>query len=574
MFLEQNLVPRSFKVKIEDTLSSTNDIRWVENYFNLLTKCVNKYLDDNELMQETMKLRYTSKGNFETDFNNLTNCPYKNADYPLSGGNQAKSFKFIEANIRNCLLAQQQRRIIAEKLAKYEFEITDSIINEVKEDLIDEDNIYTTFAEIKNIAAAKGATSLPKNKGVVLDWSVQDNQPIKTSFVNGIIYYKCDYKGRWITHKVKVPDNIKVPSGSFHKPYIYREKSSGILYMIVPYDACVDEDYIDNFAEPFRALGVDLGHIRPFAAAWSALDGSWQAGFSPSRELVQLLGKMSRVEANIEGVRKKIAAYEALAFRGSSSDFIWKMHDMQCRLSDLRDKHSRQKRKASWLFARDIVNIAVENRCFMINFEDFRGLSDKTGYWNVSEIVDFVALNADLRGIQVWLVNINNTSHTDPFSGERVEPRGDRSVVLSDGSVMDRDDVAALEISFRDGYRRRDNLRVKSRRVKRGSRSRPVRSSGSVSGGRPCSVSRTGRHKRSLRGLGGLSVRGRARLNRMVSFSFGSGASVSVAFAAGSKGLRSHSRFSGMPFGMPRNNNIIFANKRSIQQSMYVSQKW
>ena len=573
MFLEQNLVPRSFKVKIKDTLSSTNDTKWVENYFDLLTQCVNKYLDDDDLMNKAMSLRYTSKGNFETDFNKLTERPYKNKDYPLSGGNQAKSFKFIEANIRNCLLAQQQRRTIAKKLEKYKYEITDKIIKEIKEELIDEENIYTTFAEIKNIAAAKGATSLPKNKGVVLDWSVQDNQPIKMSFVNGMIICKCDYKGRWITHKIKVPDNIKEPSGSFHKPYIYREKASGILYMIVPYDACVDENYIEHFAEPFRALGVDLGKIRPFAAAWSALDGSWEAGFSPSRELVQLLGKMSRVEANIAGLRKKIAAYDELACRDSSSDFIWKMFDMKQRLADLREKHSREKRKASWLFARDIVNIAVENRCFMINFEDFRGLSDKTGYWNVSEIVDCVALNADLCGIQVWLVDINQTSHTDPFSGESVEPRGDRSVVLSDGSVMDRDDVAALEISFRGGRRRVDNLCVKSRRVD-GDRVRPVRSSGSVCGGRPRSVSRTGVHKRNLRELGLLSVRVRGRLNRMVSFSFRSGSSVSVAVAAGCKGLRSHSRLKNVPFGTFRDNNTIFANNQSIQQSMYVSQKW
>lgn len=576
MFIEPNLVLRSFKVKIEDTLSSTNDIRWVENYFDLLTQCVNEYLSDDELMQKSMELRYTSKGNFETDFSNLTNRPYKNKDYPLAGGNQAKSFRFIEANIRNCLLAQRQRRVIADKLAEYDFKVTNKIINDIKEDLIDNENIYTTFAEIKNIAAAKGATSFSKNKSVVPDWSVQDNYPIRMSFVNGMIYYKCDYKGRWITHKVKVPDNIKAPSGSFHKLYIYRDKISGILYMVVPYDACVDEDYIDSFAEPFRSLGIDLGKIRPFAAAWSSLDGSWRAGFSPSRELAQLLGKMSRVEANIAGVRKKIAAYEDLAFRGSSSDFIWKMHDMQERLCALREKHSRQKRKATWLFAHDIVNLAVENRCFLITFEDFRGLSGKTGYWNVSEIVEYVALNAELHGIQVWLVDINNTSHTNPFSGEAVEPRDDRSVVLSDGFVMNRDDLAALEISFRGERRRRDNLRVKSRRrVSEDERSRPVRSSGSVSGGRPRSVSRTGLHKRALRSCSWrLSVRERARLNRMVSFSFGSGSSVSVAIAAGCKGLRSYSRFSGVPFGTPQHNNIIFANNSSIQQSMYVSQKW
>ena len=570
MFLEHNLVPRSFKVKIEDTLSSTNDIKWIDNYFNLLTQCVNKYLADDELMHEAMGLRYTSKGNFETDFSRLTNRPYKNDDYPLSGGNQAKSFKFIEANIRNCLLSQQQRRIIADKLVKYEYKVTDKIIKEIKDDLIDE-NIYTTFAEIKNIAAAKGATSIPKCKNVVLDWSVQDNQPIKTSFFNGMIHFKCDYKGRWITHKVKVPENIKAPSGSFHKPYIYRESDSGILYMIVPYDACVDEDYIDKFAEPFKSLGVDLGKIRPFAAAWSALDGSWEAGFSPSRELVRLLEKMSRVEENISGIRKKIDAYDALACRDSSSDFAWKMHDMRCRLKELREKHSRQKRKATWLFARDIVNVAVENRCFMINFEDFRGLSDKTGYWNVSEIVDCVALNADLCGIQVWLVDINQTSHTDPFSGESVEPRGDRSVVLSDGSVMDRDDVAALEISFRGGRYRRDNLRVKSRRVG-GDRVRPVRSCGSVSGGRPRSVSRTGVYKRGLRESGKLSVRERSRLDRMVSFSFCSGSSVSVAVAAGGQVSLSHPRFvSGVPFGTPKNNNTGFVH-RSIKESMYLSQ--
>ena len=533
-YRDTDIVIRTFCVPVRRTVRTQDEYDRVDAYQRGLEDEVNSFLQDEAIMTQAMSLDIKSKGRFETGFNRLSHNRYKDKDYALSGGNQAKSFKFVEGNIRQVLVSQAERRQIAGILAAHDYDIsTAEKLSAVYDDLRAA-NLYPTIYQLRNIVSSNGAVSLPRTKRCVIDWAVQDNQPIKTSYDDGYLSFTCDYRGRWIEHRVLVPDTLKNPTGAFSKPCIYRAKS-GELMMSVPYDAYVNEDYINSLEDTHKCLGIDLGVIRPFAGSVIDSENNWVTGLAPSKELERLCEKFKRLDDDVRGTADKYRKYEALACRDSDDEFIWRMYDLGKKLEAKRMKRSLLREHIEWVFARDIVNHALENKCGMITFEDFRPLDTITGWWDVASIVRHVTMDAELHGIQVWLVNIKDTSHTNPFTGEHVEPAPKtRLVEVAHGVLMDRDDVASLEIAWRQESRRRDRSegrrKPKSRR-RAGNRKRPSlgKRKRYVVRRRPRSKSRTRLHKESL-----VALRSRKYGARHASHNISmSASSVSVVMSAG-----------------------------------------
>ena len=537
-YRDTDIVIRTFRVPVRQTVRTQDEYDWVDAYQRSLEDEVNSFLQDDAIMAQAMSLDIKNKGKFETGFNRLSHNRYKDKDYALSGGNQAKSFKFVEGNIRQVLVSQAERRQIAGILAAHDYDISTSEKLSAVYDDLRAANLYPTIYQLRNIVVSKGAVSLPRTKRCVIDWAVQDNQPIKTSYDDGYLLFTCDYRGRWIEHKVLVPTTLKNPTGAFSKPCIYRAKS-GALMMSVPYDAYVDDDYINSLEDAHKCLGIDLGVIRPFAGSVIDSENNWVTGLAPSKELERLCEKFKRLDDDVRGTADKYRKYEALACRDSDDEFIWRMYDLGKKLEAKRVKRSLLREHIEWVFARDIVNHALENKCGIITFEDFRPLDNITGWWDVASIVQHVAMDAELHGIQVWLVSIRDTSHTNPFTGEYVEPDSKtRSVEVAPGMLMDRDDVASLEIAWRPESRRRDRSegRRKPRSRRRaGNRKRPSlgRRRRGVIRRRPRSKSRTRLHKESL-----VAWRSRKRGACHASYDVSmSASSVSVVMSAGVKRL-------------------------------------
>ena len=543
---------------LRQTVKTQADYDWIDAYQTGLENEVNACLRNDELMRQAMMLDIKSKGKFETEFNKLANQRYKDADYALSGGNQAKSFKFIEGNIRQVLLSQDERRQIADILAEYDYDISAKEKLDKIYDRLHDADLYPSLFEIKNISAAKGAVSLPQLKSCVIDWAVQDNQPIKTSYDDGYLSFTCDYRGNWIEHKVLVPNNLKNPTGAFSKPCIYRDDDD-VLWMSIPYDAYVDTEYIDNLNDVYKCLGIDLGVIKPFAGSIIDSDNNWMTGLAPSKELENLCKKFERVDVDVRKTAEKYHKYEDLAYRESDDEFIWRMYDLGKQLEAKRDKRSALRSHIEWVFARDIVNHAVENKCGMITFEDFRPLNGITGWWDVSTIVKHVVMNAELHGIQVWLVNIRNTSHTNPFTGEYVVPdESTRLIEVAPNVLMDRDDVASLEVAWRPEVKRRDRSEKRKKpKSRRRAKNRKRPSLGQRNGGvkrRPRSKSRTRLHKESLvswrlRRLGAYHTSHQVSAGEMSKSDFcWFASSVSVVMSAGVKRLDYVSSVEAAPF--------------------------
>lgn len=578
-----DIIIRTFKVPLRQTVKTQANYDWIDAYQTGLENEVNACLRNDELMRQAMMLDIKRKGKFETEFNKLANQRYKDADYALSGGNQAKSFKFVEGNIRQVLLSQDERRQIADILAEYDYDISAKEKLDKIYDRLHDADLYPSLFEIKNISAAKGAVSLPQSKSCVIDWAVQDNQPIKTSYDNGYLSFTCDYRGKWIEHKVLVPNNLKNPTGAFSKPCIHRD-DDGVLWISIPYDAYVDTEYIDNLNDVYKCLGIDLGIIKPFAGSIIDSDNNWMTGLAPSKELENLCKKFERVDVDVRKTAEKYHKYEDLAYRESDDEFIWRMYDLGKQLEAKRDKRSALRSHIEWVFARDIVNHAVENKCGMITFEDFRPLNGITGWWDVSTIVKHVVMNAELHGIQVWLVNIRNTSHTNPFTGEYVVPdESTRLIEVAPNVLMDRDDVASLEVAWRPEVKRRDRSEQRKKpKSRRRSKRRKRPSLGQRRCGvkrRPCSKSRTRLHKESLvswrlRRLGAYHASHRVSAGEVFFPNFcWSASSVSVVMSAGVKRLDCVSGVEAAPFRAVgnRHGNTSLSSYTAIQNQLIAS---
>lgn len=119
----------------------------------------------------------------------------------------------------------------------------------------------------------------------------------------------------------------------------------------------------------------------------------------------------------------------------------------------LREKITCQKGKVAWLIARDVVDHAVRHHCGMMKMEDLGFVQEAYGSkWAHGLVRQRLEERARAFGITVEVVPARGSSRLDPFTLESVTPRSDRSVTTS-GGVMDRDDVASLNLASRKSTR-------------------------------------------------------------------------------------------------------------------------
>lgn len=163
--------------------------------------------------------------------------------------------------------------------------------------------------------------------------------------------------------------------------------------------------------------------------------------FARCRDVGRLIGKNNRLGLIIKGQASPdpvdVDAYER---RAGEIEF-------------LREKITEQKGKVAWLIARDVVDHAVRHHCGVIKMEDLGFVQEAYGSkWAHGLVRQRLEERARAFGITVEVVPAGGSSHLDPFSLEHVDPRSDRSVVTS-GGVMDRDDVASLNLASRKSTR-------------------------------------------------------------------------------------------------------------------------
>lgn len=379
--------------------------------------------------------------------------------------------------MRQILTSCEERRDVLPYVEQYDWDETK--LNEINQAIGNAGLKMQKHNVLRGICRSKGDVYPSETPALRLDLSVfhdqacyRDGNSLKSN--RELIYKLRVSKTGWVTIRVKIPMYCQPTSWTDPKVYskpLIRETASGGLVVQVGYETPSGkaEDY--NL-DPKRIFAIDLGQVRAFAGSWyDSRTGEWETGFNAhpetdqvNRELAarcrdvgRLIDKNNRLGLIIKGQAVSdpvdVDAYERRAGE----------------IGFLREKITEQKGRVAWLIARDVVDHAVRHHCGVIKMEDLGFVQEAYGSkWAHGLVRQRLEERARVFGITVEVVPAGESSRLDPFTLESVTPRSDRSVVTS-GGVMDRDDVASLNLASRKSTRAcRVSKRKTGSQVKRG----------------------------------------------------------------------------------------------------------
>lgn len=384
-----------------------------------------------------------SAGNFRNYIIKQYGKPYKTWDHIQ--GNKAKYYRIIIEQARKSILSLKERIIITEICKKYNYDINnDNIIEELKDD-----NIDYTEGIIRNICRTRKEPVFNTDIDFILDFTSEDNQISNVKYYNNKVYYSVKICDEWVNISVSVPDYVRLITGKFARPIIQKNKENQELYLRVVYET-PEVKMISNKKDTTGVLSCDLGKIKPFSAAITYEDGSYSTELIASRELERLNEKLSVLNKEKNLLWSKIDRNSSL-LKGKHDDYLFNhLEDQYSQRKLIINKITRLKEHMGWVIARDIMMHAYYHNVNTLKVEDLKWLDSRGGKWDFSNILSKLIEISELYGVTVLLVSARNSSHTDPFSKERVSPLEDRTVNTSNG-VMDRDYCAALELGTRKG---------------------------------------------------------------------------------------------------------------------------
>ena len=214
-------------------------------------------------------------------------------------------------------------------------------------------------------------------------------------------------------------------------------------------------------------LGVDLGKVKTYSATVLYPDKSYSDEYIPSNQLSQLCDKVIRQSIHIQALHElgeRVKAYQ-------NEGLTERQKRREVNEQSTRQKRKQTKDEVARLTAKEIVEIAYQENCRAIHVEELHWLESRGGKWNYAATIKYIRMFAELYGIKVIEVDCSDSSKMHPYTKEIGVIR-DRYVYWSDGSFMDRDRLAGLNMALRG----KNNARgkkipvrsdVKSQRVKR-----------------------------------------------------------------------------------------------------------
>ena len=401
-----------------------------------------------------------SRGGFrEFVFDNI-GYPNKEEYWSEIEGNKAKYARISINIIRELLLSVSERREVARICQMFDFDI--SQLPEIREVLVEKE-LYVTSTVLKNICRERKISPLPKVSLFRLDGTAEDSQISTVLCEDGVVYYTIRVGSKTIKFSFPIPANIRPQAtGKWARPVI--QVKDGEVVARFSYEVCVNY-FTSNPSE--RILGVDLGVKKPFSACVNYGDGSYSTELLPTKELTRLNNKIQTLNTEVSRHYAKLRNLEQLLTHNPDPKLLQHYLDVRDNLDSVKKKRVRLKVAAAWIYARDLVNHAKENRCGVIKLENLSFLESKGGKWNFSGIQDKIITIASLENIEVQRVNARRTTGKDPFSVQVSNPKPDRTIDTVIG-LLDRDYASSLEVSSREG-----KLVKPQRKIKRPKRGKP-----------------------------------------------------------------------------------------------------
>ena len=400
-----------------------------------------------------------SKGDFRDRFIQEYGKPY--LDWGIKG-DKAKYYRIIIAQVRQQALPIKEKFLISETCAKYDYDLTK--LKSIRNNLTLQ-GLYPTNSLVKNICRSRKVPDNQVKLTPILDFTAEDNQISRVSYddTDNIVYFKVKIEKEWINFQIEFPvPNMREYSGNFARPIIQRNKQTQELYLRFTYEPIIHNHEFD----PDLVIGCDQGKLKPITSAIISKNGSYSTELTYSKELVNISHKLDVLEKEKTFLYAKRSRIEALLtnLEEDSLDYfdcLYSLGGIQEQIDFIRNKQSRIRENVAWIVARDVINHALHYNVGRINLENL-SVFENTGKWNHALVREKICEIAELHGIEVMLVDAKNTSHTDPFTDNHVNPKNTRMMRVSVGE-RDRDYIASIEIARRDGK----NIVKKKRKKKK-----------------------------------------------------------------------------------------------------------
>lgn len=446
---------RSYNTPLSQIVSQEEYSR-IEILLEQLTIELNKQLQKRENIQKALQLNtIKSSGKFRDDYTRIVGKPH--LEWLSIIGNKAKYQRMIIEQLRSTLLSLKDKQAIAEVCHNYDWD--EKKLQEIRSELGDR-KLYPTGYYLRNVLSAKRQPVLPVSLNAQLNYTNGDKQIVQQEVIdNDSIKSEIQVNGEWVVLFIPIPKHLRDNTGRYSKPII-QKNSKGEIVIRIAYEVITQDDRNNGYV-----MGVDLGKIKPFSAAVNYNDGSYSTELTYSKELERLNNKHLVFNRELSRLFKKAKRIEAL-LKGKPNAYLTQHYeDILEQAKILRHKRTKLKDHASWLIARDITNHAIKHKISIIKLEELGWLGSRGGKWDYALTQSKIKEIGELAGIQVVNVDSHNSSHTDPFSDEFVEPNTQRLIIGND-YALDRDYAAGLELSRRNKKTRSKKI-TKTRTLKK-----------------------------------------------------------------------------------------------------------
>ena len=415
--------------------------------YNILQKELNLILKNDEYKKKLMKIEFTYIDDKGQERNKLGGT-IRDEIIGIIGkrlvGKLPDSWyvRILYHNIISLLKSRKDQVEIYELLKANAYKIDSELRKKLKEK-----KLFPSRSYLETLAEAKKIPTLPDNKVFILDFSAADKQMFRIG-KNGrsweIKIYskeeqeKYNLKSQWIEIETFLPIYIREGfRGEAAKPQFYIDRREDRFVCAIP---CKIETIPNDYK---NIMGVDIGRIKPYSATVVRKDGSISDEYIPTEGLMKMSDKLDRLETHINYVYKKYSR----AKKYGNYTIRQSMRKMD--YNDGKRRRTNLKYQIARLIAVEVVNIAIKEKCKEIHIENLKWIKNRAGKWNFSAIQDCIEEVAELYNIQVVKVSAKNSSKENPVTGE-IGKVNDREVKFTTGEVIDRDQLAGLNLALRN----------------------------------------------------------------------------------------------------------------------------
>lgn len=407
--------------------------------YEILQEELNYVLSNNDIRNKILhEVDYSKhKGDILTQYAKLFGNALQDRPNWDNIANKAWYFRMLAENVRRTYESLQEKYTIYTCLKENNFNIDDQLYATLRSK-----KIYASAGNFRNIIrqAKNGSVpALPRCQKFVMDYSVSakqnclklDNKTFKLRV--GLGTSDEDY----VIYHIDLPSSLRLNlTSNCAKPRFYKNNQGNYVADLV-YEVKVESNNLDK-----NVLGVDLGKIKLYSASVLYQDGSVGPENIQSRSLSRMQDKLEKLYSERSFIYCK--QERSRGYTSANSKFNSRI----THLEGINSKITRIKDHAAKLIANELVELAKANSCDTIVMENLHWLDSTGGKWNHAMIQAKVKEIAELYGIKLELVNCAKSSSTHPVTGE-VGKTSNRTVKFSDGSTLDRDHLASVNIATR-----------------------------------------------------------------------------------------------------------------------------